>query len=302
MSNHSRLYVIALIGATLLTALLLVTNQDAPTKNFELEETKSVKSNPITLQRELFAEAAYVLDLHQNAVLYEKNAEAQLPLASLTKLMTSLIAKELLSEDQAIALTASILSTEGESGFMLGDSYNAETLIEYALIESSNDAAEALASAAGAFLNTEAPQEQFVRLMNEKADTLSLNQTYFLNPTGLDQNAHVAGAYGSARDVASLLVTFESQYPDTAYESGKAVGFFAPSRVATNTNPITAQFPGVIASKTGFTDLAGGNLAMMVNFGLNHPVVLVLLGSGYDERFTDMETLLFAVSSHFENL
>ena len=61
-----------------------------------------------------------------------------------------------------------------------------------------------------------------------------------------------------------------------------------------NTNPLVATVPGVLASKTGYTDLAGGNLALAFDAGLGHPIVAVVLGSTYDGRFSDIRKLIVA--------
>ena len=69
-----------------------------------------------------------------------------------------------------------------------------------------------------------------------------------------------------------------------------------------NTNTSAAAIPGLIGSKTGFTDLAGGNLAVVFDVGLSRPVIAVVLGSTKETRFTDIEQLVNATFTHFETL
>ena len=123
-----------------------------------------------------------------------------------------------------------------------------------------------------------------------KAKELGLAQTFYLNATGLDVSDHLAGAYGSARDQAHLLATFYNNFADllrcTTLPKATLKG---PASV--NTNLDVGKTIGIIGSKTGFTDLAGGNLAVVVDAGINHPVVIVVLGSTQSGRFTDVENL-----------
>jgi D-alanyl-D-alanine carboxypeptidase len=135
--------------------------------------------------------------------------------------------------------------------------------------------------------------------MNESARELGLTHTSFSNPTGLDVNveAQEAGAYGSAHDVALLAADFLKKYPEffnatvvpktTLTVSGKAV------EAVPTALPIL-DIPGLIGAKTGYTDLAGGNLVAAFDIDIAHPVIAVVLGSSYEGRFADIRTLIEA--------
>lgn len=242
----------------------------------------------------LEARAAYVFDVHTDTVLFALNEEAQLPLASITKLMTALIVSERLPDNAAIQVGTESLEQEGDSGFIRGEVFRMQDLLAFTLIESSNDGAHALALTAsgGADIST------FVEAMNERALSLGLTQTYFRNPTGLDSTEKVSGGYGSALDTALLTAHLLKQYPrvieQTRYATLELTSKTNGVRSALNTNSAIGIMPGLIASKTGYTDLAGGNLVVAFDGGLNHPIVVVVLGSTEEGRFRDVRNLMTA--------
>jgi len=228
----------------------------------------------------LEAKSAYIYDVVKKKSIFELNADSQLPLASLTKLMTGVVAKENIPEWMLIDIGEESVLQEGDSGFMLGERWKIADLIDAMLISSSNDAAAAIA------LNS----EDFISLMNKKSADLNLAQTYFLNATGLDLTNYLSGGYGSAKDVAKLMDYLVKKHPSllevTRYDSLKI-----NSRNFKNTNKLIEHLPGIIGSKTGFSDLARGNLAVVFDMGLEHPVIIVALGSSEEGRFEDIEKL-----------
>jgi serine-type D-Ala-D-Ala carboxypeptidase (penicillin-binding protein 5/6) len=247
--------------------------------------------------------AAYVFDVQKQKMLFGKNEEAQLPLASLTKLMTALAAYELLPESSIITISHEALGEEGDSGLLVNERWLGHDLINFMLMISSNDAAGAIAITAGSFKST-APndilknKEAFVGFMNAKAREIGLTQTYFTNETGLDTHTFASGSYGSARDMALLLeyilnnagVVLEStQYPINTFVSLNDI-----AHDAINTNKSVDKIPGLIASKTGYTDLAGGNLLIVFDAGIQYPIIVSVLGSTQEGRFIDVEKLVEA--------
>lgn len=248
----------------------------------------------------LDAEAVFVYDVHTNTPIYAHNANAQLPLASLTKLMTAYTAAQSLSESGTVVVPRESLREHGDTGLRAQEQWGAKALLDFTLVTSSNDGADALASAAAAassMQNTASSSpHSFVQAMNQNAETLGLSHTYFLNETGLDANGFIGGGYGSARDVGMLLAHIIHTQPELVEATARSrINITSRSNLlhtATNTNPAVGHIPGLIASKTGFTDLAGGNLAIAFDVGIGHPVVAVVLGSTYDGRFADMETIV----------
>lgn len=251
----------------------------------------------------LAARAAIVYDIANDRILYEKNADAQLPLASLTKIMTAYVAATTLERHMRVAIGADAIAVEGDSGFTIGDTFSVRDLLRFTLTTSSNDGAHALASAVAAQTSGSRAAGSFVTQMNTVARELGLVQTYFTNPTGLDQSTALAGGYGSAADVARLLGAAHESLPDElAATADEITQLTSADRQidGENTNPITPTIPNLLASKTGFTDLAGGNLGIIFDIGIDRPIAIVVLGSGFDERFSDTQALLDATLVYFE--
>lgn len=240
----------------------------------------------------LEAKSAIVWDVAEQKVLFNKNADKQLPLASITKLMTALVSYELLNANDMVTITNGAIGVEGDSGFSEGERFTVENLVDLTLIESSNDGASALGARAGQTIDKNANADDiFVHAMNVKAEELGLTKTYFENSTGLDISESEAGAYGSARDVALLMEYIITHITDavdlTALDITTIDNLNGKYHTAKNTNPHTDELEGLIASKTGYTTLSGGNLVVAVNVGLNHPIVVTVLGSSFEGRFND---------------
>lgn len=237
--------------------------------------------------------SAYALDIKTDTTLYEKNASQQLPLASLTKLMTALTVSEILKPGHIVTISNDALTPEGDVGFQRGEQWKLQDLIDYTLVISANDGARALALAAEDKLGE--TDEQFIRRMNEKAVKIGMRETFFMDETGLDISENTAGAYGSARDVAQLLrhitLTNPRLIEGTTAGSGIFVSETGIRHKGTNTSAVITNLSGAIGSKTGFTDLAGGNLAIVFEPIPGRPVVAVILGSSRSGRETDMYRL-----------
>ena len=247
----------------------------------------------------LRAEAAYVWYVRSQRALYAKNAAEPLPLASITKLMTALLAYELIADETMATIPLSAVMQEGYSGLEAGEQLGIEELRELALISSSNDAAFALGAAVGTLLGEADPEAQFVQGMNIRADELGFETLKFWNTTGLDLTSSQPGAVGSARDVSFLMEYIVNNYPEIITPTQEAATRIYNTAGAyhevNNTNEVALEIPNMIGSKTGFTDLAGGNLTIAFDAGLNRPIIITVLGSTRDERFTDVLTLVSAV-------
>ncbi|MDP3988988.1 MAG: serine hydrolase [bacterium] len=236
---------------------------------------------------EVDAKAVLVYDVANDAILYERNGDKRMPLASLTKIMTALVAIEHLGPDGEATISQKALETEGDNGFIVADRVTIASLAALTLVSSSNDGAEILAEVTD--------RESFIKRMNSRAIELQLNDTSFFNPSGLDLSERVSGGYGSAQDVAHLMNAAVASSPAIFAYTTKPLfktssNFLYEYRVE-NTNTHLNEIPGLIASKTGFTDLAGGNLAVMFDAGLARPIIVVVLGSTLEGRFTDVEKL-----------
>ncbi len=251
----------------------------------------------------LQGKSAYVYDVAENKILYQKNADVQLPLASLTKLMMALVAIDSVPANSHITLSKDFFTDteDGTNGLVAGETWTMKNLLDFSLVVSSNDGATSLASVIGATLSHTTDynigRADFIAKMNQTAQTLGLSQTYFINENGLDVSGTISGGYGSAHNVAQLMQYIITQKPSlleaTTYPVA-TVSSFSQNHVAQNTDTLIPNIPGLLASKTGYTSLAGGNLAVAFDAGLEHPIVIVVLGSTQDGRFTDVSQLVKA--------
>jgi D-alanyl-D-alanine carboxypeptidase len=268
-----------------------------PAQTVKATETKTEEQTAAFADITITAKSAYVFDIQNQKALYKKNESEQLPLASITKLMTALVAEEILGEKENITIGGISLRQDGGSGFREGERVERETLSDMVLMSSSNDGAYALASSAGKALGVGGDAAStFVDAMNIRAKEIGLHNTYFKNPSGLDLSGGEAGAYGSARDVAFLMEYIVKNEADIlSFTKDNSARFYSETgeyHDAENTNDFVNKIPGLIGSKTGYTDLAGGNLVIAWNAGLGRPMVAVVLGSTQEERFSDIMKLV----------
>jgi D-alanyl-D-alanine carboxypeptidase len=247
---------------------------------------------------EIEAKAAYVYDVATEKVLYQKDAQLQWPLASLTKLMSALAASIIVPDYLLVRIQPIDLREEGDTGLYPDEEWNIGKLIDYSLIVSSNDGMRAIAAIAGSQLATsssDSPEKLFVGSMN------GLEETYFINQSGLDVTKTLSGGYGSAKDIA-LLVDYILKHNPHLVEATSFDNIVIASKnslhPAVNTNKAILNIPNVLASKTGFTDLSGGNVVVAWNGGLDRPIIISVLGSSYDGRFADLTTLVKATMEY----
>jgi serine-type D-Ala-D-Ala carboxypeptidase (penicillin-binding protein 5/6) len=287
----------------------VVTEPERPTPKEVLVLEESIVptpriEDPLDLSA-IEAKSVYVWDINAHRVLYAKNERLQVPLASLSKMMMALVAIELLPAEERVTLSTSDLMEEGDNGLYVGESWSLAKLLDLTLIASSNDGASAIASVAGATLlngatSTDpfANKKLFVQKMNDKAKAIGLSDTYFNNESGLDVNSVTSGAYGTSRDVAMLFEYIFRKHPElftaTTYPKIDVRSEDDIVHHVANTNQGVATVSGLIGSKTGYTDLAGGNLAVIVDIGIDHPIVIVALGSSRSGRFLDVDRLITA--------
>src|SRR5215510_1870597 len=179
--------------------------------------------------------------------LAARDADAPRAMASITKLMTALVAVERLSLDETVTVPA-VAARIGESTLDLrdGQPMTVRDLLIGTLVPSANDAATALAIAAGGTV------PRFVAQMNRKAHELGLADTHYRNPHGLDEPGHVS----SARDSAVLLRD-ALRNPTIRRYAGMSQARLSDGRLVVSTDNLVGSFPGLVAGKTGHTALAG---------------------------------------------
>ncbi len=272
-----------------------------PEKITELDVTHTVTAQKLE-DVSITADAAFVFDVREQRVLFAKNENRALPLASITKLMTALRAHELVDGDTTAKISDAAISQDGDNGLVSGERFTTDELERLALITSSNDAAFALGASVGELLGEGNPHDQFVEAMNIRAEELELDTLTFKNTTGLDISTTEAGALGSAKDVTFLMEHIIEKYPEiiesTRLNYARVYSEDGAYHDIENTNDYVSEIPNLIGSKTGYTDLAGGNLVVAFDIGLNRPIIVTVLGSTRAARFTDVMELVDAVQTN----
>lgn len=253
----------------------------------------------------LKAKSAYVFDITKNRQLYAYYPEKKLPIASITKIMTALVALES-EQNEIIQIDADSLRMEGDNGLYLDEKWQKDDLLKLMLIVSSNDAAVAIRKNLddNFFKKT---NTDFVSKMNQKSKILGLDRLVFFNETGLDIDENNHGAYGSAKDIAFLMVYALKNYPEifqtTSEFNFKINSLDQKEHLVENTDKLLENVAGIIASKTGFTSLAGGSLVLIYQpQGFDNLLAMSVLASTKEERFSDMINLIFASNSYLDKL
>ncbi len=200
----------------------------------------------------LSAQSAVLYEPESGRFLYEKQADKPRAMASTTKLMTALVAAEILPLEREVTIPEQAVYVEGTAlGLRGGDSITVNDLMIGMLLSSGNDAANALALLCSGSLPA------FSKQMNEKAKILGMTNSYFVTPSGLDEGEHAS----TARDMA-LLGAAVLQVPALAQICAMqkaTVRFGNPKRAVTikNHNRLLSLYPETIGLKTGFTKKAG---------------------------------------------
>lgn len=268
--------------------------------NIDRDEKKLQKKDGVYAHLDIKAKSFFVLDVANNAEIISKNKDLVLPLASLTKIMTVITANTELDKSEKIEIKQEYLDPEGDSSLAPGDFWKIEDLMDYTLITSSNDGAYALAQKTAE--QKKYNLDNFVFKMNSIAKKIGMKNSHFYNVHGLD-DTNKSGAYGSAKDVAMMLNYALKKYPkrmEATHYDNLALKSSASVYNAINTNTFVDKIPGILASKTGYTDLAGGNLVIAFDAGINRPIIIAVLGSTQEDRFLDTVKLTEATLKNIQ--
>lgn len=248
------------------------------------ENSEQNALNTLILGDEAYFKALSVYDVTSDRKIYSINDDKILPLASLTKIMTVVVALE---NDRAgsVVISDEALKEEGFYGLEKNEFWNTEDLAKFALVVSSNDAAKALTEY----------DDSFIHKMNKKVAELGMSNTVFYNSTGLDLSDKKAGAYGTAEDMNKLSIyAFRNFHPVFRVTSLPQMNFVSKSgfsHKAENTNLAIGHIPNLLFSKTGYTSLAGGNLSVIFLNKQGHEIAVTILGSSKEGRFYSMENI-----------
>ncbi|NMD42692.1 MAG: D-alanyl-D-alanine carboxypeptidase [Firmicutes bacterium] len=270
---------------TILSLLLLISLLILPFHE------SAVRAEP---EFKLNTEAALLMETNSGKIIWEENSRKQLYPASLTKIMSLLLALEELaggriSLDDKVPVSARASSMGGSEIFLSeGDQVPLEKLLIGMAVGSANDAAVAVAEHIGGSV------EGFVELMNEKGKSLGLEQTHFCNPHGLHQPEHYSCAHDVMLMSRALLeyprihqwatIWMDEHFLEGEIRSGEVF--------LSNTNRMIFDYPGCDGLKTGFTREAGNSIAATAQRGKSRFLAVVLGSPTQEERYDAARTLL----------
>ena len=238
----------------------------------------------------LSAQAAIVMEQSTGRVLYAANADAVLPMASTTKIMTALCVLENAELADTVTIDARMAGIEGSSMYLeVGETLTVEQLLYGLMLRSGNDAAVALA------LHVSGSVEDFAALMNQKAEELGLSHTHFVNPHGLPAAEH----YTTARELAVITC---AAYENADFRRIVATQYVAVpwdghpyDRAMKNKNKMLTLCEGGNGVKTGYTKAAG---RCLVSGALRQGMQLVCVVLNAPDMWNDSLRLL---DNGFEN-
>lgn len=231
------------------------------------------------------AKSAIVYDLRSSRFLFIKNSPDKLPIASLTKILSAIVVLDNLSLKDVVTIPKEVIKVDEEKqGLYLGEEISVENLLKLMLIESSNDAAYALAWHA----NNQGIN--FMDKMNDRALILRMTNSHFLDPAGLNDNA-----YSSAEDLLKLIkASFKYQFIWDLLSEKNLVVKSDDGKIehkVESTDQLLGVMPNIIGGKTGYTDGALGCLILVVDVpDKDDKMISIVLGS--KERFTDTKKLI----------
>lgn len=285
------LIILAIIFVSALPFLLsstdnLLTGLQIPQNNSQIAGIQAYNIPPISknIPAPTFsAKAVLIKDFATDTVLYQKDANISLPIASTTKIMTALVASEYFKQNTALTVGKSANTSGSRVGLFSGEDLSFRSLLYGMLLSSGNDAAFTLAeNYPGGILG-------FVSAMNKKVLELGLENTHFDNPAGFDSPNH----YSSAQDLAKIT--------EEALKNSTLARVFATKKTnivsldkkythqLVNLNKLLSSVAGVLGVKTGTTEGAKENLVTLVERN-GHKILLVVLGS--NDRFGETTKLI----------
>lgn len=236
----------------------------------------------------LTAQSAILIEASTGRVIWEKDADVRHYPASMTKMMTGILALEKLLPKADVVISPNAAATEDcPLEIVAGECLSADNIITGMLMESDNGAAVAIAEAVDGSVS------QFVQRMNERAQAIGMSNTHFVNPNGLTEANH----YSTARDMAKLarFAMNNKKFREIVSTKKQVIHWEVPARqqkLAENTNKLLANYNGMNGIKTGWTKAAGGCLAASARRNGVELIAIVMQTPGPDDRFADASKLL----------
>lgn len=273
-----------------------------------LKENEGASTEESAVALSVESPSVLLMELNSGQVLFEKDADTARKPASVTKIMTMLLAFDAISDgklklDDMISVSEHAASMGGSQVYLeVGENQSVEDLLKCMIVSSANDAAVAMAEAVGG------TEENFVAMMNQKAKELGMNNTSFANACGLEAEGHVM----SARDIAILsrelllkhpeVMDYTTIWMDTiTHHTRKGDSEFGLA----NTNKFLKKYDGANGLKTGYTSVAGFSMSATATRNGTTLIAVVMGSETKDIRYSDAEKLLnygFANCSIYEDL
>ena len=238
------------------------------------------------------ATSTVVMDMDSGRVLYEKNKDEKRLIASITKIMTAVLAIENKNLDDVVIVGDEVLKMYGSNIYIeVGEKMRLRDLLYGLLLRSGNDSAVVIAKYVGG------SEENFVKMMNQKAAEIGMKNTTFSNPHGLDEETQ---NYSTAYDMA-LLSSYANKlmdYCDISNTRKWTVSTGEKSYVWYNRNKLLGTYKYATGGKTGYTPKAGRTLVTTANNG-NLNLTIVTLND--DDEYITHESLYDYIFSKYEN-
>lgn len=274
--------------------LTLQKNNQVSTLDLWLPSIQTVRESRIE-KPQILAKAALIYDLTTEETLFAKNPKEKLPMASLTKVMTAIIALENKKNDDRYLVKKQTLVGENSMGLSEGEVLSLEELLYGLILCSGNDAAEVLAD------SFPSGKQGFIKTMNDKVKSLGLVDSHFTNPTGLEGDGkQLTTAYDLLVITRYALVNFPlfTKIVST-YEYHLPYSKDHKELYLYNETNLLTSYPGVKGVKDGYTPEAG--LCLITYFDYNgHEIIGVILGS--ENRRQEMRDLLdYSQNSYFQS-
>ncbi len=229
---------------------------------------------------------------HDGRVLWSRDISEKRSMASITKIMTAVIAMENSQPDDVVTIPRDSTRVGESTSFLrAGEKLPMSEVLEALLIKSGNDAAVAIAE------HVSSSEDEFVKLMNAKAADLGLDATRFKNSHGLDEKGH----YSSAGDLAVLAryAMTKPEFRDVVRRKSARIGSGSRAEKVINTNLLVGNYAGANGVKTGWTSKAGYSVIDSAQRGRVELYAVVLGANGEISRFRDARELLDFGFAHF---
>jgi D-alanyl-D-alanine carboxypeptidase len=253
-----------------------------PSSVFDLSSFAQENFNYLNLP-DLSSDVVFVKEIN-GKTLFQKNADKQKDIASITKLMSAYLGYKIFSSKDDFIFDRESLNQEGDVGyFYVGEKISRDEILKASLVASSNDAIYLLAKTYSL--------EKFVSLMNQKAQEWKMLQTNFVDPTGLGKN------FSNARDLFIMLTKIYSETPEI-FNFTRLEKVVINGKILWTTNLLLPKYSSIIVgAKTGYKETAGENLVMILKFNSSPFIGVILLDS--KDRFNDAEKIIKALKNYY---